>query len=1341
MIIKSMFKKLFTVIVFVAVGIALGFGIDLSYNYLSPMKPLEELNTLYYGESYHLTSVVDNIEFIDLTNFVTSNEKVAYIEEGQIITIGYGYFSLYYKSDFGENIFEMEFLIKFKNKSLNDNIGNMTNGDNYTNEELIETVRSLEFKNDDIDSELLKQLELFVNLESLTINGSNLTTLDLSTFVNLKRLDLSNNSNLVNINNLDQLKKITNVDISNSKSIIKIKLPSSVINLKADNTKLNEIKIDGKASLTTLSLKNLESQSIELLFDLSNITLIDLTDSKINSLILDNDAPKLDELLLTNSTITSLSIKEHNLSSLIFRDSNLLHLNLLGNNKSLKKLIIANKDKTILNMNGDLNNLELLSFSNIILENDLSLGSLVKEIYITNSTVDNFDFLDNTVNIDTLKLVSVELTKLNLNKEYKFLEHIDLHDNYLEDVDFIEFIPNLTVLYLGNNLIETIDIDERFNPKMQLELINNPIKTINYSLNLDDLERFFIESEDLVTLNIYGDQDVTELNDDNFYTISNNLVINFKADSSFDNLETITLEGYNYLEFNFEVVFPVLKTLLLINNGITNFVLGESFPSLEILDLTNNDISAFSLEYSYDSNTIYNLKDNPIQVVNFINTFSNISNFHHNSSNVIFNVNDSSELDKLTYHGMGYEWELRIQALPNLKELDLSNSKLTDFVPESSLDSLHTLNLSRNYLTRFDHNEFYPALKNLNLEDNYIKFYNNYTYNSDIEVINLNNNSNLTRITVFQSNFDINKIIHNTSNVMYFIELSNHYNELKFKGNDLPWALTILGSATVKNIDLKNSKLTALEITENIKGIENIDLRDNMFTGELNINASTTNTLVNIYYPNFSTTKEIKIDGFYKKLEKIIIPTTYVTLSLKGTFPVLDESFTKEVNIDKLTLSGIFAGFNSLVFKRSLNLDISGAYYTNLALLDISNLGYSDKIFINVIKAMKNMPKLEEAKIYGNGSLYNSYFQFTKIQDEINILNEVVEDNKTAKIYYHNDNKVYKSLEAVNAKTQDILLTAIETGGNKIIFLNELYKYEISKPLTISSSMTELQLFGRTLSGVSIKGNNQNSFELFLHNMNLNGIQNKSVLDFNSNSNVRIETSGRVNIENNTLNTLNTPQPTISGNNIELVVNGTTMINSANGKNGNAGSNGNKNEAAKPGSNGFHGLDCLVGNNINIHGKGSLRVEPGNGGNGGIGGNGRKGLDGTKPLFGSGNNGENGGNGGNGGNAGKAGMAINASGTLIISIDTFSTKTNFHGESGKGGNGGAGGNASKKVGIGSNGKPGLGGDGGNGGEVYNSSSQIFPQNFTNNSKTSQISRTNGSPQGGNGTPGKSGEVV
>jgi len=557
----------------------------------------------------------------------------------------------------------------------------------------------------------LKNYFLNLNkLEQLKLSQNQILTIEYESFgemTNLKSLDLSNNLIYeLNNNMFRNLKALKELNLCKNK-IESIK--------KLDFTGLSSLNL---LDLSENKLKSLDENVFELMPQIESIIL------KSNQIHFWSNSffylTNLKHLYLSTNNLACLNMTPvfSNFSSLDLSENSLGKLFKLYSLKNLKYLNLSRTNSKLVydlfNISQKSNLAELdLSFNNLNYFNGFSIFPSLKKIYLKDTHLVSFEFLENFP-----KLTELDLSNNNLygSSEKKFISVemrvLKLSNVSLQNIYFLPFLDNLEYLDLSYNNLRTIPNGET--SVVYLDLSFNNIKRL-----YDARESIF---RDLMDNAVF----LRHLNLGN----SLNSVLKDKIFYFNRQLETVIFSG-NYLN-----LFPKFcqfcssrncRSNLLINNecrlrklyfdsnNLKSLFFEDlsALDNLELLNLDNNCLS--SIEDKSLSNLIklevLILSRNKLSSMNLnANLFSKLSNLKllNLSSNLIESVATHvfSQLYKLETVDLSFNkicifYEFSLNNLISLRNLHLNdNNKTILLQPKSffNLESIQNVFISQSIL-------------------------------------------------------------------------------------------------------------------------------------------------------------------------------------------------------------------------------------------------------------------------------------------------------------------------------------------------------------------------------------------------------------------------------------------------------------------------------------------------------------------------------------------------------------------------------------------------------------------------------------------------------------------
>lgn len=232
--------------------------------------------------------------------------------------------------------------------------------------------------------------------------------------------------------------------------------------------------------------------------------------------------------------------------------------------------------------------------------------------------------------------------------DVKYLDSLRIVSSNISNLSGIEYLTNLTELYLSNNQI--IDLD--------------PLN------NLSNLNVLSLSSNQIIDLSpLYSLNNLTEL------YLSSNQIIDISPLYSLNNLSRLSLTG----------------------NQISNVSPLNNLSNLTELKLTGNQISNISSLNGLSNLTTLNLSLNQISDINPLNSLINLTTLNINYNQII-DVSPLNSLTNLTVLYLRYNdiIDISLNSLSNLNTLDLSANQIHDVSPLNNLSNLNFLDLGIN---------------------------------------------------------------------------------------------------------------------------------------------------------------------------------------------------------------------------------------------------------------------------------------------------------------------------------------------------------------------------------------------------------------------------------------------------------------------------------------------------------------------------------------------------------------------------------------------------------------------------------------------------------------------
>ena len=344
---------------------------------------------------------------------------------------------------------------------------------------IIESTKGLTLGSKSIKN--LSGINYFIGLENFSCRGNNLTSLDLSSNINLKELYCNEN-------------QLTSLDLSNNRELTTLHCgENNLTDLVIENSKLDELNCR-KNNLKSLDITKATNLTTLLCFE-NELTSLNL--SKNQKLkILKCDYNNLNDLDIS----TNLELQDLNCSF-----NQLENIN-LDNNKELVKLICHNNKLQNLNLKNHEKlvklycNQEQLSTLNV--ENCINLEDLT----CSRSNLKNLDISSNK-NLKYLECVANKLTNLNIENNIELLE-LYCYDNEIKALDISKNI-DLENLTCYKNKLDSLNTSKNKNLKY-LYCSQNELTSLDVTKNTE-LVRLYCGENRLTSLDVSKNTKLKEL--------------------------------------------------------------------------------------------------------------------------------------------------------------------------------------------------------------------------------------------------------------------------------------------------------------------------------------------------------------------------------------------------------------------------------------------------------------------------------------------------------------------------------------------------------------------------------------------------------------------------------------------------------------------------------------------------------------------------------------------------------------------------------------------------------------------------------------------------------------
>ncbi|CAL2082445.1 conserved hypothetical protein [Tenacibaculum sp. 190524A05c] len=676
-------------------------------------------------------------------------------------------------------------------------------GDGQVPTNTIEVITTLELNNQNISD--LTGINDFVALESLKLQYNNLTSLDVSSLINLRVLWASNG----NI--------FSSIDVSNNTALEDFRIRQYT----GTSIDLSSLTLLKRFSCTSCDLTSLDTSNNP------NLNYLDLWNSDISTLDLSTNT-SLATLDVYSTKLNSLDLsKNTSLISLIANDiAALTSLNVQnGNNTNVTKFQVSgNTGLTCINVDD-----AAYSTTNWT---DIDAGMYFSTYNCRYTQIPdaNFEARLNALGYDDIANDGQVPTDL-----IEVVTELQLAGQNITDLTGIEDFTALEELKANGNNITSIDLSNNTALKLfqmtsssslgSINVSNNPvladlqIRSLNSSIdisNLSALDRFACVDCTFTTLNTSGNPNLRHLDLEDTPVTAIDVSTNTK-------LEILELENTKLVELD------------LSKNTSFKYLYAQDITTLSTLNIqngNNTNISAFDI------------LGTPVFCVLVDDTTYSTTNWTNIESTTLFS---ETNCNYTAIPDATFEAVLESQGYDNISG--------DGQVPTFLIESLTVLNISSKGISDLTGIEDFVALEELKANQN------------DLTSINLTNNPALRVLWIRQgnNNFSSIDVSKNTAledfRIQYSgtsLDISNNTALTQFMCTDC--SLTSLNTSSNTNLnylDLEGSDITALDLSTNINltGLE-ID-KTRLITLDLSKNAS----LKYLYADNITSLTSLNIQN------------------------------------------------------------------------------------------------------------------------------------------------------------------------------------------------------------------------------------------------------------------------------------------------------------------------------------------------------------------------------------------------------------------------------------------------------------------------------------------------
>ena len=338
-------------------------------------------------------------------------------------------------------------------------------------------------------------LEYYTGLITLICNNNAMTTLDVSASTKLEELYCYNGTNLTTLNvsgavNLKKISawncKLTALDVTNNTRLVELELSTNGLQaLNVANNPALEVLNFGYNQLSAIDLSSNPELKSFWCFS-NNLASLDVSKNT-----------KLETMECWGNPITTLNLSNNPALTYLHTGGNPLGTLDVTKCPALKDLRCAGNQLTQLNLSANPELENLWCFDNALTSLDITANTKLKEIRCFRTQLTTLD-LSKNVDLEELRCYEARFTTLDVSHNLN-LKELYCEENQLTTLD-VSKNAELLVVSFKDNLISSIDVSK--NPKLGfLWFEGNLLTEIDISNN-PQLKQLFCQSNKLTTLDV-----------------------------------------------------------------------------------------------------------------------------------------------------------------------------------------------------------------------------------------------------------------------------------------------------------------------------------------------------------------------------------------------------------------------------------------------------------------------------------------------------------------------------------------------------------------------------------------------------------------------------------------------------------------------------------------------------------------------------------------------------------------------------------------------------------------------------------------------------------------------
>ncbi len=785
------------------------------------------------------------------------------------------------------------------------------------------------------------------------------------------------------------------------------------------------------------------------------LTSLDVSGNNIADLTGIEDFESIEELTISNNTISNLNISANTKLKKLVASSNTLTTIDVSASPLLEELIVDDNQLTNLDISAN-TTLKTVSVDDNQLTNlDVSNNIALLTINANNNDISSIDVSANT-SLEILNLAQNELTNasdLVLGTNSNFSD-LDVSGNNLEGLN-LSGVSNINELVCGNNNLNDIDV----NGFLLLEVLyaeNNDLTILDVSSNpLLGLLR--VNNNDLGFLNIRNGNNVNFVE----FNASNNPNLGC---IQVDNAADAYAGGGNYAGWQIDGATSAYADQCLTNVPDDNFEQALIDAGYDTTGLDNFVPTAnIASVVSFNAGTGGALYNKGITDLTGIEDFvSLIQLWSEGNPLVSIDLSKNTALNTMVLIGTA------------LTDLDLSGNTQLFFAVVRDNNQLTSINLSANTL-----------LTNLTIGNNLLSAIDLST-NTALTKLNINNSSlssidlsaNVRLDRIFIKDTPLSSLDLNTNTALANLELNATALTSIDLSTNTALSQLIVNNSSLTSLDLSaNTVLDYLECTNNL--LSNLDLSNNVLLEELYLSDNeltsidlSTNTALNYLYCNDNELTSLDLNSNTNLMELEVKNNQLTFLNLKnGTNETADLDYfraTGNPNLSCIEVDNVTAANAGIGSYNDWIKDVTASYSESCrtyvpddnfeqALID---LGYDSGALDDYVPTA-NIAGLTELSVR-----YDNIVDLTGIQDFVSLTTLRCDNNDITSL------DLSKNTALIDLRCHDNPLVTLDLSANTLLTRVDAFRTELTNiNLTGLTQLSILKVSENLFSSIDLSTN------------------------------------------------------------------------------------------------------------------------------------------------------------------------------------------------------------------------------------------------------------------------------